>query len=136
MASSRHQRIPWRGPSGSLPAVELVGSVDLGALTAALGQGGFDSLSRQPVPFIPGIQEGGELVDRAGACLTLVGEALSEFAAIVIALGLEVDADPPRQRLLGDALHDSTPSLSREKMSAAVMSHRPMPVTMRPRVAM
>ena len=89
MASSRHQRIPWRGPSGPLPTVELVVSVDLVALTTAPGQGGFDSLSRQPVPFVLGIQEGGELVDRAGACLTLVGETLSEFAAIVIALGLE-----------------------------------------------
>ena len=35
------------------------------------------------------LEEVGELVDRAGACLALVGEALSEFAAIVIALGLE-----------------------------------------------
>ena len=35
------------------------------------------------------LEEVGELVDRAGACLTLVGETLSEFAAIVIALGLE-----------------------------------------------
>ena len=35
------------------------------------------------------LEEVGELVDRAGACLTLGGETLSEFAAVVIALCLE-----------------------------------------------
>ena len=54
-----------------------------------------------------GIQEGGELVDRSGACLTLVGETLSEFAAIVIALGLEVVG--PVAREAGDAGHGLTP---------------------------